>query len=87
MLFPGAFNPAGSPPKFSGEPLAYRIWCSSVDGPAPDGGGWRALVKDYIEGESLAVFEQAIPGFSWIREWLGRSVYCVLEDDGDPPTP
>ncbi len=73
--------------RFSGEPLAYRIWASSVDGPAPGGGDWRGLVKDYIDGESLEVFDRHIPGFAFIREWLGRSVYCVLDDDGDPPTP
>ncbi len=73
--------------RFSGEPLAYRIWASRLTAPPPGGGDWRRYVKDYVEGESLQVFEQAIAGFAWIRAWLGRPVYCVLDEDGDPPTP
>jgi hypothetical protein len=70
--------------RFSGEPRAYRIWAAAVDGTAPDGRPWRALVKDYVEGESLAAFEAGVPGFAWIRAWLQRPAAC-LDDDGDPP--
>lgn len=74
--------------RFSGAPRAYRIWASSVEGPGPEGAGdWRMLVKDYLEGEPLDVFERAVPGFAWIREWLNRPIYCTLEDESDPPTP
>jgi hypothetical protein len=73
--------------RFSGEPVAYRIWASRLTTPPPGGGDWRRYVKDYVEGEPLDVFEQAISGFGWIRAWLARPVYCVLDEDGDPPTP
>jgi hypothetical protein len=73
--------------RFSGEPLAYRIWASRLTAPPPDGSDWRRYVKDYVEGERLDAFEQAIAGFGWIRAWLARPVYCVLDEVGDPPTP
>jgi hypothetical protein len=73
--------------RLTGEPGAYRIWCSSLTEPLPDGGDWRSTVKDYGEGESLAVFERSIPGFGYIRRWLDRPVGCTLDDDDDPPTP
>lgn len=74
--------------RFSGAPRAYRIWASSVDGLGPDGAGdWRMLAKDYVEGEPLDLFERAVPGFAWIRQWLSRPIFCALEDENDPPTP
>ena len=73
--------------RFSGDPRGYRVWCAAVEGPAPDGGDWRGLVKDYMEGESLAAFEAGVPGFAWIRAWLARPVFAAFDDDDDPPTP
>jgi hypothetical protein len=74
--------------RYSGAPRAYRIWAASVEGEGPEpGGDWRRLIKDYVEGESLEVFERTVPGFDWIRAWLNRPVFCSIEDDGDPPTP
>jgi hypothetical protein len=73
--------------RVTGEPGAYRIWCSSLTEPLPDGADWRSTVKDYGAGESLAVFERAVPGFGYIRRWLDRPVACTLDDDDDPPTP
>lgn len=73
--------------RFTGDPRAYRIWCAAVDGTAPDGGDWRGLVKDYMDGEPLDAFAAGVPGFGYIQAWLGRPVVCVLDEDGDPPTP
>lgn len=73
--------------RFSGEPLAYRIWASRLTAPPPGGGDWRRYVKDYVEGEALDAFREAIAGFDWIRAWLDRPVVCILDEDGDPPTP
>lgn len=73
--------------RIGGEAGACRIWCASLIEPLADGSDWRSTVKDYGEGESLVVFERAIPGFGYIRRWLDRPVSCSLDDPDDPPTP
>ena len=69
--------------RFDKQPRAYRIWCSRVMTPPPEG-DWRNAIGEYPLDEMPGRFGSHILGLDWIMSWLAKEHYVMLRHPDDP---